>query len=133
MSCSLPNYAIRLIHDGSIIMTKLYYTMSVPLHRKNLIEYLKKRHGWSEVAFNSIHWDAHEFAFKRQPRHTQIMVAKLIHKLVNTNQQNHRFYGKSPLCPCCQHSVETVSHVLSCTSSGSTETRTTCPTVLQTC
>ncbi len=84
--CSLPNYAIRLIHDGSTIMTKLYHTMSVALHRNNLVTYLKKKHGWSDATFNTIHWDAHELAFKRQPRHTQIMVAKLIHKLVNTNQ-----------------------------------------------
>jgi hypothetical protein len=106
--------------------------MSVAFHRNNLITYLKKKHGWSDVAFNTIHWDAHELAFKRQPRHTQIMVAKLIHKLVNTNQQNHCFYGKSPLCPCCQQSVEAVSHVLSCSSLGSTETRTTHLKVLQT-
>ena len=132
MPCSLPNYAIRLIHDGSTITTKLYHTMSVALHRNNLVTYLKKKHGWSDATFNTIHWDAHELAFKRQPRHTQIMVAKLIHKLVNTNQQNHRFYGKSPLCPCCQQYVETVSHVLLCSSLGSTETRSTHLKVLQT-
>ena len=73
--------------------------------------------------FQSIHWDAHERAFKSHTRTNQIMIAKIIHNLVNTNYQNHKFYGKSPLCPCCQTSVETLQHILSCTSQGSTETR----------
>jgi hypothetical protein len=106
--------------------------MSVALHRNTLTTYLTKKHGWSEVTFNTIHWGTLELAFKRQPRHTQIMVAKLIHHLVNTNQQNHRFYGKSPLCPCCEDTVETVPHVLSCTATSSTSNRAISLTVLQT-
>jgi hypothetical protein len=48
------------------------------------------------------------------------MIAKFIHKLVNTN---HQFYGKSPLCPCCESQDETLQHILSCTSLGPADTR----------
>ncbi len=48
------------------------------------------------------HWDAHELAFKGLSRNSKNMVAKLIHKLINTNRQNHKFYGKSALSPSCQ-------------------------------
>jgi hypothetical protein len=51
------------------------------------------------------------------------MVAKLQHNLLNTNYQNARFYGKSPTCPCCLSHVETLVHVLSCSSDGATEHR----------
>ncbi len=51
----------------------------------------------------------------------QIMVVKLIHYIVNTNKQNHQFYGKSQLCPCCQISEETLPHLLSCESPGSAQ------------
>jgi hypothetical protein len=40
------------------------------------------------------------------------MLAKIIHNLVNTNQQNHPYYGKSPVCPSCKTAEETLSHAL---------------------
>ena len=51
------------------------------------------------------------------------MVAKLIYNIVNTKKQNHLFYGKSPLCPCCQSSDESLPHLLSCDSNSTTEHR----------
>lgn len=50
-------------------------------------------------------------------------VAKLIHNLANTNVQNHRYYNKSPKCPCCTIADEILDHVLSCTSAAATEHR----------
>jgi hypothetical protein len=40
----------------------------------------------------------------------------MIHGLVNTNHQNHVYYGKSPLCPICHQEEETLRHVFSCPS-----------------
>jgi hypothetical protein len=123
MPCLLPGYAIRLVYDGSTITNKLYKTMSIALHGQKFVSYLKQKHNWTDHMFRSIHWNAHERAFKSHTRTNQIMIAKIIHNLVNTNYQNNKFYGKSPLCPCCQTSAETLQHILSCTSQGSTETR----------
>ncbi len=70
-------------------------------------------------------------AFKGLTRNGKIMVAKLIHKLINTNQQNHKFYGKSALCPSFQIKVESWNHVFTCGSQGPTESRKTSITELQ--
>jgi len=45
---------------------------------------------------------------------TRITYTKLSHKLLNTNVQNHRFYGKSDRCPCCNILSETLLHVFNC-------------------
>jgi hypothetical protein len=37
-----------------------------------------------------------------------------VHKLLNTNEQNYKYYGKSDLCPCCHLNRETVQHVFTC-------------------
>jgi hypothetical protein len=73
--------------------------------------------------FSQVNWDAHGKAFTSLTRGNQIMVAKLIHNIVNTNQQNSIFYGKSPIWPCCQTANETLPHLLSCQSPGSIEQR----------
>jgi hypothetical protein len=40
--------------------------------------------------------------------------SKLLHGLVNTNKQNHLYYGKSSLCPLCQECKESLSHIFTC-------------------
>ncbi len=123
MPCPLSGYAIRLVYDSSTITDKLYRTMSSALHRQKFISYLKQKHNWTDYIFQSINWDAHDRAFKSHTKNSQIMIAKIIHKLVNTNYQNHKFYGTSPLSPSCQESDETLTHILSCPSQGPTDTR----------
>jgi len=61
-------------------------------------------------------WDTHECAFHRLPCYSQHSTSKMIHRLVNTNQQNHMYYGKSPLCPICNQEEETLRPVFSCPS-----------------
>ncbi len=108
----LPNYAIQLQYEGSIITTRLYSIMSQELHRKAIIDYVKKKSEWTDREFSQVNWDAHGKAFTSLNRGNQIMVAKLIHHIANTNQQNSFFYGKSPTCPCCQTANETLPHLL---------------------
>jgi hypothetical protein len=59
------------------------------------------------------------------------MIAKQIHNLFNTNQQNHKYYGKSTFCPSCSSEVETLPHVLSHQSSGASKSRALALSVLQ--
>jgi hypothetical protein len=68
-------------------------------------------------------WDSHELAFTQLSHPNQVMVRKLQHNLVNTNSQNAEYYGKSPCCPCCLSTKETLAHSFSCPSEGSTEHR----------
>jgi hypothetical protein len=81
--------------------------------------------------FQQIHRDAHGLAFKHHTKNSQMMIAKLIHNLVNTNQQNHKYYGKSPLCPSCNVAIETLSHVLTCQFSEAAANRTKALSILQ--
>jgi hypothetical protein len=98
MSSSIPNYEIHLLYDGSTITTRLYHIMSQQLHKTAIKEYIKKKSGWTNRDFSQVNWDAHDMAFKQLTRGNQIMVAKLIYNIVNTNKQNHQFYGKSSFC-----------------------------------
>jgi hypothetical protein len=60
------------------------------------------------------------------------MIIKIIHNLVNTNHQNNKYYGTSPLCPCCTSVAETLSHVLTCQSPEATANRSKALSLLQT-
>ncbi len=86
------------------------------MHSKPLELHLSKKCGWSSREFHLVDWDAHEAAFHKLPRHARIATSKLIYTLANTNIQNHKYYRKSPLCPCCQKMSEIWEHVLSCSS-----------------
>jgi hypothetical protein len=85
-----------------------------------------RKSGWDKRIFDLVQWDAHEKAFKRLPRFHQHSTSKLLHNLVNTNQQNHLFYGTSSLCPICQHAEETLQHVFTCNHSSVSALRTLC-------
>jgi len=82
--------------------------------------------GWDKRIFDLVHWDAHEKAFKRLPRFRQHSTSKIFHKLVNTNRQNHLFYGTSSLCPICRQAEETLQHVFTCNHSSASAHRTLC-------
>ncbi|MFN9980337.1 MAG: hypothetical protein ACK53Y_10505, partial [bacterium] len=42
-----------------------------------------------------------------------------------------RYYGKTDLCPCCESSIETMSHMLCCPSQYATEFRVKAQQVLE--
>jgi hypothetical protein len=123
LPCSLPGYVFRLRYDGSTITNKLHSTMSKALHQPKTSLLSESKNDWTDLNFNSIHWNVHEHAFKKQMKTNQVMIAKIIHKLVSTNIQKQIFCGKSPVCPSPQSSDETIQHILSCTSPEPTESR----------
>jgi hypothetical protein len=78
------------------------------------MDHIIRKAGWTPQIFASIHWDAYKCAFKWLPRFYHYSTAKLCHGLVNTNHQNHLYYGQSPLCPICSQEDETLVHVFTC-------------------
>jgi len=84
------------------------------LHSGPIESHIMRKANWSPQVFRKVHWDAHERAFRRLHRYAQHSTAKLVHGLVNTNRQNHLYYGHSSLCPICNSEEETLSHVFSC-------------------
>jgi len=109
-----PNYRVRLLHDSSVITSKLPSILVKSIHEENIIAHIIRKAGWSNATFQKVHWESHERAFCRLPRFHQHYTAKLIHGLLNTNRQNHLYYGQSSLCPICQQAEETMQHVFSC-------------------
>jgi hypothetical protein len=84
------------------------------LHDASIQEHIRQKAGWDTSHFNHVHWDAHERAFRTLPRFTRYNNAKLIRRLINTNNQNNFYYGTSPLCPICEQEIETKKHVFKC-------------------
>jgi hypothetical protein len=109
-----PGYKIRLIKDGQILSSAYRKVIAQGHHEQQLQEYILKRTKWSWVEFHKVNWEAHGRAFRRLTRHQQILTAKLIHNLANTNRQNFLYYQQSPLCPGCQDTEETMELVLHC-------------------
>jgi hypothetical protein len=78
-----------------------------------------KKSKWSRRIFDMVDWEAHGLAFRHLSHQQKITTTKLLHQLINTDRQNHLYYGDSTLCPCCKLEEETFIHVLSC-ADGST-------------
>jgi len=118
-----PDYRVRLLHDDSVITSKIKQTLSTSLHDQSLVDYIMRKACWPRQTFDMIHWDGHERAFKRLPRFSRHSMAKLLHGLVNTNRQNKLFYGTSASCPICHSTEETLQHVFTCMHPSAVEHR----------
>jgi len=75
-----------------------------------------KQENWTASQFATVNWPAHERAFQHTWSCKRITYSKISIKLLNTNAQNSRFYGKPDLCPGCRISPETIQHMLTCSS-----------------
>ncbi len=109
-----PNYAVHLLHNDTIITSKLYPTLVGSLHDPKLIAHTLKKTNQTHRIFQKVHWDVHEPAFHRKTRHKQCMLVKLIHGQASTYHQNHIFYGDSNQYPICHNAEETFEHILHC-------------------
>jgi len=110
------NHKICLLYDSSVITSNIQSNLVDSLHSEPIVDQILQKTKWTRLIFQKVHWDAHECAFCRLPRYSQHSTAKMIHRLVNTNRQNHIYYGKPPLCPICNQEEETLRHVFSCPS-----------------
>jgi len=109
-----PGYRVRLLYDSSTRITKIKSVLVTSMHEDNIVAHILKKSRWTRRVFDKVHWDAHERAFSRLPRPSQYSTAKLIHGLINTNKQNHLYYGQSSMCPICNEEEESVDHVFQC-------------------
>jgi hypothetical protein len=105
-----------MYYKGKPLVTKIKETLRRDMYSAAIQATICKQENWTETEFLSIDWAAHEYAFLRAWSCKCITYSKLTHKLLNTNVQNRKYYGKSDLCPCCATSSETLAHVLACPS-----------------
>jgi ribonuclease HI len=73
-----------------------------------------KNASWTDTQFEMADWDEMYGYLKRLPRTSFLKYCKLLHGIINTNEQNRKYYGKSDTCPHCQSSSESFIHVMSC-------------------
>jgi hypothetical protein len=86
------------------------------MYSDSLQKIVCKQENWTASQFATVDWPAHERAFQHTWSCKRITCSKISIKLLNTNAQNSRFYGKPDLCPCCRISPETIQHMLTCSS-----------------
>ncbi len=109
-----PTQEVIVQYDGYTltkgIAAKVKYTYGAPQLRHTIV----KQAGWNDTTFDHVDWVAYGKAFSHLTRCRQISIAKLSHSLLNTNHQNHKYYGTSLTCPCCWDDIETLRHVFIC-------------------
>jgi hypothetical protein len=118
-----PNNAVQLYLNGHPLLSKVKSTLRRELYKASLQATICKQEGWTDYQFNQVDWSAHEYAFQSTWSAKRITYTKLLHNLLNTNVKNRQFYGKSDLCPCCNHNSETLHHVFTCPAPETTEFR----------
>ena len=78
-----------------------------------LLEYIRTRNQWSEATIDSINWQAHGSAIRKQlPR--RLHYVKFVHDILPTHSRKNRLDNGKRTCPCCQHHHEDRDHILRC-------------------
>jgi len=111
---SPPNDSVTLYYQGKPLISKVVPTLRFSMYSEALRKTVRKQEQWTEVQFDSVDWPALEQALLSTWSCKRISYTKLSNKLLNTNAQNNRYYGKSDTCPCCHLARETIQHMLSC-------------------
>lgn len=120
MPMARPDLKVRLLHNGSNVTAKLHQTLQQTKHSLSFQQHIMWKANWPQQVFQLIDWSAHEKAFKSLTQSQQITISKITHHLMNPNKQNRLYYGSSDLCPCCNSSKVTFSHILSCSDDATT-------------
>jgi hypothetical protein len=106
--------------NGELVVGNYCPVVREDLYYESLKETIIKR---SILVFPLVAWEAFAKAFNKLSRPHQISYVKLSHCLVQTNSQNHRYYGTSALCTGCKLHEELLKHVWSCPSSDIAQER----------
>jgi len=111
-----PHSEVTFQFNGLPLTARIRSTLHRALYENQILATICKQEGWMELLFHQVDWGACKYAMQQTWSCKWIAYTKLSHKLLNTNVQNKKFYGKSNLCPCCSLSPETLTHVFTCPS-----------------
>ena len=88
-----------------------------------LLEYIRKKNGWTQFTLQCINWQAHASALNRTAiPHTHMV--KLLHRLLPTAAQANKFDGGNRRCALCGSLDEDHFHIIRCQHSTRGEWRT---------
>jgi hypothetical protein len=90
-----PGCREQIIHNKSIIISKMYNVLSTALHEHHIINYILRKIKWDTRVFDMVDRKAHNMAFHCLTRAQHIQMAKLIQNLANANKnrQNQLYYN----------------------------------------
>lgn len=66
---------------------------------------------WTSQTLTQVDWGSIDKAFTKITKPTRIKFTKLMFDLNQTNSRNHKFYGKTKICPSCNKQEETFQHI----------------------
>ncbi len=77
------------------------------------MEYIRHRNKWTEADVESINWQAHGSALRKQiPR--RIHFVKLVHDILPTHSWQNKLDSGNRTCPCCASLHEDRDHIVRC-------------------
>ena len=78
-----------------------------------LMEYIRQRNKWTVEELESINWQAHGSAIRKQIP-LRIHYVKYVHDLLPTHSQQNKLDAGKRTCPCCTSTHEDRDHILRC-------------------
>jgi hypothetical protein len=120
----VPNHSLSEIPPPSLLVTlRSHFTLTSrwqailqeQAHAEPLRLTICKNNRWTDEQFDMVDWAALHTCLKTCSRGHLLTWCKLLHGLLNTNEQNHKFYKTPAQCPHCLDKSESFWHVLCCT------------------
>lgn len=105
---------MELVYDNYVVTSRLLQLVKSSIHDKLLKDNIIQRAIRNPADFDRVDWDAYSAAFHQCNRLHQLSITKLVHGLYHTQHEANKIYGSSPMCPCCNHGMETLSHDFTC-------------------
>ncbi len=118
-----PSEKVSINYKNSTLTLNISQTVHHQLQNEPLMKTICKEANWDTSTFKMVDWSSFGKAFKKLPRSKQLSYSKLTQGIINTNEQNYKFYGLPDLCPFCNSQKETVAHVFTCPAEEETENR----------
>jgi hypothetical protein len=109
-----PPSSVVAIWCRFILTSKWQTILSERMHSNSLCQTICKNNHWTEDQFNSVDWAVLQSCLQRFSRMHLLSYCKLMHGILNTYEQNHKFYKLCVNCPHCRTEKESFLHVLSC-------------------
>jgi len=98
-----------------MITSKLAKTIYERRFQDQLVQTVMRRYKWTQEEFQRVDWDIFGKVFNSYSKFHQISVAKFVHGLWNTGEQQVLFkQDPEGICPCCKQTQETTLHLFQC-------------------
>ena len=113
----LPSSKCMLTHEISTIHGRYLTAYREAATLPNLMQYLKRKHTWTDDTPTSVHWTWFKTAVRRSHEASKVTISKLIYNQLATQTRKATTGGAAWVvqqCPHCPETPETFQHLLRC-------------------